>query len=360
MNEPIIDFGYFRSSAPTSVRNVYFEDVSLEADQLLNWLQDGCPTDQDSRFIFWYLEADKFFEDLQKFRTELRQRKTLFLTVVWFSRSFLLILTWRTTDAWKTSFVPWSVVREIREPLQEILEGDEILKILVSETAAKLLRAEVSEMKASILLRKLMGINTYDYQQCNVSVEAPQPDEVTLSRVSECYIRKVKTSGISETIKRFVVPMTSLDINRQDSYVLFAWSGIPVIVFAHAVLTIHAYLLGPSVTSDDAEYPLYATAEYINNTGLLRTAWKPMTDMWEGDPNMINKLSENLRLYTSQGILLHKMTIKEPSWEFEDKLTANHRIGIMDMELQALDRRTARNLLRRVNGKSTPSSATPS
>ena len=242
MEDPILDMRCFLNTAPDTARNLYFKNFALEADDLLRFLRGDYLPDHHHEFVSWYLESDRFFEDLQNFAMELRLRKTLLIALRWFPKTFLLSLTWRINDGWRMSLIPWPVVQEIREPLWEIFQDGEVLKLIVTESALKILEAEISEMKASGLLRQLLDINTYDYQQCSVSVESPHPDDVILLRVADCYLGKEKNYGISEIMKHIVIPMTSQDIDSQDTAALFVWSGLPVIVFAHTVLTVHAYL----------------------------------------------------------------------------------------------------------------------
>ena len=355
--EPILDMDYFRHAAPTVVRNQYFEMVASEADVVLRTLQELSPSGSEA--VEWCLESDQFFEKLQEFNSELNLQKTLFLSVDWSPNTFLLSLTLKRTSSWKTTLIPWPVVREICQPLREIFGDASVLKIIATGSAQKILESEISVIEASCLLRKLLAINTYDYQQCNVAVEAPHPDDVILRKIFNCYIGEAKASGISATIDRMVIPLTHNDINQNQTFVLYCKNGLPVVVFAHAILTIHAYLLGPSLTSEDKDNPLLATAEYINNMGVLRTAWIPIEGTSAGDPGMINKLSENLSFYTSQGILLHRVGIKGPILEDEDKLAPTPLLINMDVELQALDRKKVRSLLKRTDGKSVPSSTPP-
>ena len=274
-------------------------------------------------------------------------------------RTHFCSLTLRKTSSWKTTLIPWPVVREICQPLQEVFGDASVLKVVSTRSGLRILESEISAMKASCLLRKLLAINTYDYQQCDVAVEAPHPDEVVLRKISDCYIGEERASGISDTIDQTVIPLTNNDVKQNQTLVLFCKNGLPIVIFAHAILTTHAYLLGPSLMSEDVENPLLATAEYINNMGVLRTAWLPINGTTEGDPVMINRLNENLRLYTSQGILLHRAGIKGPNLEEDVKLAPRPLLINMDTDLQALDRKKVRALLRRMDGKSVPSSTPP-
>ena len=155
-----------------------------------------------------------------------------------------------------------------------------------------------------------MMINTYDYQHCEVFVESPHPDDVVFWQVMGSYLGRVWTSGISDVLKTATIPQAVQDINNQLTDVLFQRSGLSLVIMAHAILTTHVYLLGPSLASEDLARPLLATAEYVNNMGIIWGTWKPIPETSDGNSEMINLLNEGLSPYYFQGSLLHSRSIK--------------------------------------------------
>ena len=202
-----------------------------------------------------------------------------------------------------------------------------------------------------------MRINTYNYQNCGIAVESSHPDDIVLLQIMGCYIGTEKLSKIVTELSSTIVPQTHGDIHSSHTVCLFWKHGIQLIVLIHAVLSVHGFLLGPSLSSEDAEQPLFATAEYLNNSGMIHGAWVPCSGTSEGDPELIGLLNQNLSHYTSQGMLLHMTTIKGPDFHHEDKLLLFPHHNTMD--IQDLDRKKARVLLKRLHGKSVPSSEVP-
>ena len=355
MDEPILDMQCLRTISPPGVRNAYFEETALEADQFLSFLQsDGNP---EKEFAFWCLDSDQFFAQLITLRSDLDIWRMITLSTDWFATGRLLSLTIRLDTGWKTLFIPWPVVREIREPLQDLFKDAGILKVISTGMTRRLLETEISELNTFCTLRQFMMINTYDYQQCGVAVESPRPDDVVFRQVMKTYLGAARSLGISDVLKNATIPQTSQDINTQLTGVLFHINGLSFAIVAHAVLTTHAYLIGPSLASEDVERPLLVTADYINNMGILWGTWKPFSEISDGNSELIGLLSENLTQYSSQGILLHRNGIKPVIIDGEDKLISTFCPNNMDF--QSLDRRTVRGLMKRPNERATPSSATP-